>query len=365
MGTALGIFFEKSKVFLPAAIRGQMLTLNAGMIGHFDAGTWVMFKVFMSATGASLLSIAALERYGGATAQRHPAKKLALGLGIMGGYGANIVGGIIMGLGVTFAGACPGTAVAQLATGIWSAPYTLAGGLLGALTFGLAEVQLKKKNPEFHKRADAQFVDKAVGMPMWKLAMIVGPAIFSMVYFVEYAKPWQIDTQPLLVTPLAAPTSIIPDLSSQTWHPILGGILLGLLQVPAVLIMKHNLAVSGAFVTISGLFYAAFSGDRKFNNAPYFKNFYGAGDFGQVGTVVGILAGSYLSASMSGVRYVEDTRGSALSHVMAGALLLFGARMAGGCASGHGISGLGRLSTGSIATVGGMFAGGMLGALFL
>ena len=40
--------------------------------------------------------------------------------------------------------------------------------------------------------------------------------------------------------------------------------------------------------------------------------------------------------------------------------MLFGARIAGGCTSGHGISGMAQLSVGSTVAVAAMFAGGML-----
>jgi len=48
-----------------------------------------------------------------------------------------------------------------------------------------------------------------------------------------------------------------------------------------------------------------------------------------------------------------------------GFILLFGARLAGGCTSGHGISGISQIAVGSIITVIFMFAGGIFAARFL
>jgi uncharacterized membrane protein YedE/YeeE len=45
--------------------------------------------------------------------------------------------------------------------------------------------------------------------------------------------------------------------------------------------------------------------------------------------------------------------------------MLFGARIAGGCTSGHGISGMAQLSAGSTLAVAAMFAGGILTAMLL
>jgi len=45
--------------------------------------------------------------------------------------------------------------------------------------------------------------------------------------------------------------------------------------------------------------------------------------------------------------------------VLGGCIMLVGAGMAGGCTSGHGISGMAKLSLPSFMSVGAMFAGGM------
>jgi uncharacterized membrane protein YedE/YeeE len=50
---------------------------------------------------------------------------------------------------------------------------------------------------------------------------------------------------------------------------------------------------------------------------------------------------------------------------LAGFIMLFGARIAGGCTSGHGISGIAQLSVGSTLAVTAMFAGGILLAALL
>jgi hypothetical protein len=47
----------------------------------------------------------------------------------MRGYGANVLGGLIMGSGINLAGACPGTMLAQIGAGVPGAVFTLAGGL--------------------------------------------------------------------------------------------------------------------------------------------------------------------------------------------------------------------------------------------
>jgi uncharacterized membrane protein YedE/YeeE len=50
---------------------------------------------------------------------------------------------------------------------------------------------------------------------------------------------------------------------------------------------------------------------------------------------------------------------------VAGFLMLLGARIADGCTSGHGLSGMAQLAVGSTVAVAAMFAGGIAAALLL
>jgi len=51
--------------------------------------------------------------------------------------------------------------------------------------------------------------------------------------------------------------------------------------------------------------------------------------------------------------------------VFGGAVMVVGARIAGGCTSGHGISGMSQLSVSSIISVVSMFGAGILGSALL
>lgn len=53
------------------------------------------------------------------------------------------------------------------------------------------------------------------------------------------------------------------------------------------------MAASSSFVTVSGMFFRAFVPD-VFTRMPYLKTFYGVGDFGQLGSGIGIVFGAYL-----------------------------------------------------------------------
>ncbi|WP_163069439.1 YeeE/YedE thiosulfate transporter family protein, partial [Acinetobacter baumannii] len=58
-------------------------------------------------------------------------------------YAADIIGGLLLGAGISLAGACPGTTLAQVGSGYRDALFTLAGGLTGAITFSYAQPWLQ------------------------------------------------------------------------------------------------------------------------------------------------------------------------------------------------------------------------------
>ncbi len=165
-------------------------------------------------------------------------------------------------------------------------------------------------------------------------------------------------------------------LSDKAWSPYVAGVVIGLLQIPAFLLINTALGTSSSYVTLAGTM-ASFV-DPGITQIDYVvKHLSGAKNWWQVATVVGIALGAFVSSSLSGTRRVsvspiwKTALGSPslrLRMVLAyfsGFLLLLGARMADGCTSGHGVSGMAQLAISSFITVASMFAGGMIVALFL
>ena len=95
MGLLFGFALEKSRVFEPGVIVGQMQMRN-----------FLMLKVFLTAVATGAVVLAALNGFGVVKLQ----PKAAL-------YAADIVGGLILGVGIALAGACPGTILAQIGAG--------------------------------------------------------------------------------------------------------------------------------------------------------------------------------------------------------------------------------------------------------
>jgi uncharacterized protein len=169
----------------------------------------------------------------------------------------------------------------------------------------------------------------------------------------------------------------MPSLSDKAWSPYVAGVLIGLLQIPAFMIVNTALGASSSFVTVGD----AVAGwiDPSLLNIKYAASHVAANakNLWQVALVGGVAIGAFLSMKLSGARRQPispiwsralGSSSSALRYgvaFVAGFLMLFGARIADGCTSGHGLSGIAQLSVGSTVAVAAMFAGGIATALLL
>jgi len=163
------------------------------------------------------------------------------------------------------------------------------------------------------------------------------------------------------------------SLSKRSWSPYVAGVVIGLLQIPAFLLVDTALGASSSFVTAGGWLAALV--DPAASEIAYFSKYMVSEKyFWQSALVAGIALGAWLSSSLSGSRragfspaWTRMTGVTSLAGRMAwgfagGFVLLLGARIAGGCTSGHGISGMAQLAVGSTVAVAAMFAGGILTA---
>lgn len=165
-------------------------------------------------------------------------------------------------------------------------------------------------------------------------------------------------------------------LRRQAWSPYAAGLLIALLQIPAFLIIGSALGASSSFVKVAG--HAGEVFDPFISELAYFdKYMFSSKYYWQLTMVIGIALGALISAKLAGIhrhgfapiwkramkQYSVPRR--RLMAFAGGFILLFGARLAGGCTSGHGISGISQIAVGSIITVIFMFAGGIFAARFL
>jgi uncharacterized membrane protein YedE/YeeE len=166
-------------------------------------------------------------------------------------------------------------------------------------------------------------------------------------------------------------------LTQKAWSPYLAGIVIGLLQIPAFLIIETALGASSSYVTVGALVTSWV--DPSILTIKYASSHVAttAKNWWQVALVGGVALGAFLSMKLSGAKRaaISPIWSRALGSAspakrytiafLGGFVMLFGARLADGCTSGHGISGMAQLAVGSTVAVAAMFAGGIATALLL
>ena len=169
MGIVFGFALEKSRVFEPGMIVGQMQMRN-----------FIMLKVFLTAVVTGLVVIGIM--HGFFAGKLYPKTLL---------YGADIIGGLTLGAAITLAGACPGTVFAQIGAGYKDSWLIFIGGLAGALTFSYLEPTLK---PILLSGGPGKLtLDTVLGVPFWMLAFGFAIALVALLVILERWRPWQTD----------------------------------------------------------------------------------------------------------------------------------------------------------------------------
>lgn len=164
--------------------------------------------------------------------------------------------------------------------------------------------------------------------------------------------------------------------SGPAWSPYLVGALIGLLGLATLLFSQKTLGASTAFARIAGLVGMVIA-PRHTASLKYFQENKPMIDW-EVMVVVGAVVGAMLAAwqgnelqahwlpAMWAAKYGSDSLPLHLvSALIGGIIMAFGARLAGGCTSGHGISGTMQLSVSSWIAVICFFIGGIATAMLL
>ncbi|MBN2465935.1 YeeE/YedE family protein [candidate division WOR-3 bacterium] len=164
-------------------------------------------------------------------------------------------------------------------------------------------------------------------------------------------------------------------LAAPRWSPYIVGFGIGVLSWLAFLLSDKPIGCSTAFARTSGMIERAVRG-RKVETKPYYRAFPPGVDWEWMlvlGIVIGSLVSSLLSRSFR-FMWVPGLWAAAFGNTPAarmavalfgGVCMGFGSRWAGGCTSGHGISGTLQLALSSwIASIC-FFAGGIATAFFI
>ncbi|KAJ3292692.1 hypothetical protein HDU79_001151 [Rhizoclosmatium sp. JEL0117] len=372
VGLVFGFALEKAKVYLPSVIVRQMQWTELTML-----------VVFLTATLAGMLTIATLEYL--KQFKRCPKPPLGLfeGATLLGKYGNNIIGGALVGVGMSLAGACPGTVLVQLGAGVPTAPYVFVGALGGAVSFGYIHKATKAAVKSFGAKKPVEVVDGKHASYL-TIAIIAGLVGFPVMWFLNSNIPWRSDMwqdaikdfniskMTKIANPFLAVGNLDFSVTLPAWSPFTAGLGIGLAQFLSILLTDSVIGASSVYPYIGSVIISTF--DQKWEtNVPFYK------DYASLWTssvfAVGMTVGSFLSVTGSGLCYgsgIASTTGTSVISaalatrlVLGGVSLVYGSRIAGGCTSGHGISGMSQLSIASVITVAAMFGGGTAVALLV
>ena len=147
-------------------------------------------------------------------------------LGWFASFDANIVGGLLQGAGMALSRACPGVLLVQTALGFQSARYTLQGALLGGLVWtGLLRPYMKQTTGSSGQQTGVT-LSQLLGLPHSVALVAFGSLCAATV----------------ATTLLQYPPNLEAKLS-----PVIGGLLIGLVQLGSALSTKSLVGVSGTY----------------------------------------------------------------------------------------------------------------------
>jgi len=159
------------------------------------------------------------------------------------------------------------------------------------------------------------------------------------------------------------------------WSPYAAGIGIGVLSWLTFLLSDKPIGCSTAFARTSGMIEKIFRG-QKVDLKPYYQQVKPVVDWEWM-LVLGIIPGAFISAVISADfhwQWIPGTWGAAfgatlwlrlMAALLGGVFLGFGSRWAGGCTSGHGISGTLQLTVGSWLAAICFFIGGIAAAFLI
>jgi uncharacterized membrane protein YedE/YeeE len=341
-GGIMGMAMNKCGVVIPSEITKQ-----------FSFRSWIMLKMFMGAVVMSctstIIEFCFRPEFEATFREKVRCRKR--------GYPSVLLGSFLLGVGMLVAGSCPGTVFAQMGSGISSSFPTFAGGMVGGLAFGLLEGHIASFLAYGNNWGKHSTLDEMLGVKFVTGAMLFVAMCVTVVVILElfaYPSSAVITFSPTGSNPLS--DNIFTAVS---WHPVIGGLVLGSLQAVLMHVNNRMLGTSSSYVTLGGTMFlpvlkAVNVKSKYLEAASSDKN-----NWYQVLFVTSMIAGAALSATLSNTMGVFHGPGT-VQAFFGSFMLVFGSRMADGCTSGHGISGFALLSLNSILAVVGMFGGAII-----
>jgi uncharacterized membrane protein YedE/YeeE len=289
-------------------------------------------------------------------------------------YDGNILGGALLGAGMAVSGACPGTVLAQLGVGVKSGRWALGGAVLAGVVWSFivrnkGECSSASASCSAAAAAAASTKDgDVVGVKGYGTVDGDGVKVVDGVDGGEQKKETEkggdagtvygalgigrggmlVGLEAVLVLVIAAAVKFTNAAAGEARGipPYFAGLAIAAAQLVSMVLRGSLLGASSAFEELGSWVW----GGRKYANVLF---------------SAGLVGGAWLmSSAVPSLRPVTEIAISPVRSALGGFMIVFGSRMAGGCTSGHGISGLSLMSISSFLTAAAIFgAGGLTGLL--
>ena len=259
-------------------------------------------------------------------------------LGVFGSLDGNIIGGTLLGVGMALSAACPGTVFSQIALGIESGRWALLGGIFGGLFYtGWAKPYFASRQGAVATPAPQTVSGAKENLTVHEVLGVNRSTGFVLL-------------QSALVGITALTLSLTPP--GLRMRPVVGGLLIGVSQLVSILLRRSLLGTSGSFEELGAWLWGSM---KRAGPRP------ASGSYTSILFCVGLVGGTWLVGAVApDLAQTSKLHVGSANALAGGFLMVLGSRLAGGCTSGHGISGISLLSISSIVTIGTALVAGVL-----
>ncbi|KAG5948219.1 hypothetical protein E4U59_002020 [Claviceps monticola] len=273
----------------------------AAVLSQLKLEDWHMGQAFLAATAASAAIYFVAERRGYVNIP----PRMSSPLGLFSKYDGNVLGGALLGMGMTLGGSCPGALYAMRNL------RRVCGGILWTGIVSKGVQRLREKNAV---RPEREVVNEQLGLSKGTVVLLLETACVGAI-----AATMTLHT-PASGSDYSVSASRIPG--------AVGGLMIGGAQLVSILTRRSMRLVGGADITAK------------------------TASYGNILFASGVVVGAW------GFLKLLPGLASASTHLVSprlamtgGVLMAVGSRMAGGCTSGHGISGISLLLVSSVVTI--------------
>ncbi|KAH8884791.1 YeeE/YedE family protein, partial [Thozetella sp. PMI_491] len=313
-GAVFGAALTAAGVYHPSVILSQLQFTD-----------WHMLQSFLTATATSGVLVLLARRLGYIS----PGPRNFSSVGVFGPFDGNVLGGALLGIGMALSGACPGTIFSQVALGVKSGWWALYGSIIGGIVYtGYVRPYLAERSLRLAPEKAVKprlTIHESLGLSRLTGFILLESLFLGVINF------------SLLTSP--APRARI--------HPVFGGLLIGAGQLVSIVLRKSLVGTSGSFEEAGSWLWRLVRGGGSRTSVT------------SIVFCAGVAAGSWVV-----VKTIPELAGRAspeiapLSAFAGGVVMIVGSRVAGGCTSGHGISGMSLQSISSVITIVSAFTSG-------